>query len=341
VRLLSILFSVAVGLMLFMAWANARFGAPSAGRPSFTPAHPPSFEPLVPPLGEASLAGSVRSADGLLLADAAVYTRAFGVPRWDYTDAEGRFEIGELPAEELELVVVAWPHPIGRFRERAGGEPCELRLPAPSPAPAGLPDVARRAVAGRVLGAGSAWGDPNGYEVVFTPVAPPEVLQGAVERRVATAENGVFEVPDLALGSYRVKVLPAWARGGEWPDLCASWSQALELTAAAPVGLEIQLAAGAIEGRLFGDPSQEPIEGACCLVVPAEDPARIWPPVVSSTEGRFRVRSLPPGRYLLSIQAGEGALADIPVDVFAGEVARPAIEPLRVGRSRAPGTADG
>jgi hypothetical protein len=336
-RLLSILFSLSVGLMLVMAWANARFGAPRPGRPSFTPANPPSFEPLVPPLGDATLAGSVLSADGQPLADAAVYARAFGVPRWDYTDAAGRFEIGELPAEELELVVLAWPHPIGRFRARPGGAACELRLPSPLPAPEGLPDVARRALTGRVLGAGSAWGDPNGYEVVFTPIDPPDVLQGPVERRVETDASGAFELPDLALGSYRVMVLPAWARGGAWPDLCASWSKALELRAEAPAELEIQLSAGAIEGRLFGAPSQEPVEGACCLVVAAEDPSRIWPPVVSSAEGRFRVRSLPPGRYLLSIQAGEAELAEIPVDVFAGEVARPAIEPLRVGRAPAAG----
>ena len=334
-RRLPILFTLAVGLGIAFGWANARFGAPPSELPSFTPTNPPTFEPLAPPLGDERLAGRVLSAAGEPLADAAVYARAFGVPRWAYTDAEGRFEIDELPSEVLELEVVAWPHPIGHFRAQPG-EPAELRLEPPEPPPPGLPDVARRALSGRVLGAGSAWGDPNGYEVVFTPASPPDTLQGPVERRVATDASGAFEIRDLALGSYRVVVLPSWASGGTWPDLAASWSQALELETSAPAELEIQLAAGAIEGRLFGDPTQKPIEGAFCLVVRADDPARIWPPVVSSPEGRFRVRCLPPGRYLLSVHAGEAALADVQVEVRAGELSRPELEPLRIGHAAAP-----
>jgi hypothetical protein len=338
-RRVPVLFTLAVGLGIAFGWANARFGAPPAELPSFTPANPPTFEPLAPPLGEEQLTGRVLSADGEPLVEAAVYTRAFLVPRWAYTDEAGRFEIDDLPSAELELTVLAWPHPIGRFRVRPG-EPVELRLEPPVPPPPSLPDVPRRALAGRVLGAGSAWGDPNGYEVVFRPALPPDALQAPVERRIATDASGAFEIRDLALGSYRVSVLPSWAGGGTWPDLAASWSQVLELAPSAPAELEIQLAAGAIEGRLFGDPTQKPIEGAFCLVVRADDPTRIWPPVVSSSEGRFRVRCLPPGRYLLGVHAGGAALADVPVEVRAGELSRPELEPLRVGHAAAP-AADG
>jgi hypothetical protein len=330
VRLLTLLLPIVVGLVLTFVWASARLDDPAEELPSITPASPPAFEPLTAPRGNSVLEGRVLDASGRPVADASVHLRAHGAPRWTFTNQAGRFRLEALPAEELDLVVVAWPLPLGRFSRTPGGLPVELQLDPPEAPPPVLPDVAYAPVTGRVLGAGSAWGDPNGYEVVFTPERAPEVLQGPVERRVATDAAGAFELADLALGPYRVQVLPAWARGGTWPDLAASWSSDYRHARAGE--LEVQLTAGAIEGRLWGDRSFKPVEGAFCLVVDARDPARIWPPVVSGPDGRFRVRTLPPGPYLLSARAGEGVLVDIPVEVRAGEIARPDLEPLRIRR---------
>ena len=336
-RLFTYILPLACALALLALWLGGR-RAPAAELPSFTPASPPDFPPLAAPLGSSALRGRVVDAAGDPLEAASVYLRAYGVPRWAHTGADGRFEIEDLPAEELDLVVVSWPLPLGRFRATAGSSEARLVMPPAEPDPPGLPDVPRAPLAGRVLGAGSAWGDPEGYEVVLTPQEGPEHLQGPVQRRVATDGSGVFAVPDLALGEYRVAVLPAWARGGSWPDLSATWSRHLDHRPLRPTAgeepegtsLELQLAAGAIEGRLFGDRTLEPVEGAFCLVVDAAQPGKIWPPVVSTHEGRFRVRTLPPGDYLLSVRAGEGALVEVPVTVRPGEVARPELEPLTV-----------
>jgi hypothetical protein len=175
-----------------------------------------------------------------------------------------------------------------------------------------------------VRGTGSVWSDPAGYEVVLSPVLPPDLLQGPVERRVRTDPTGAFSIDDLALGNYRVRVLPSWARGGTWPTLAAPWTP--ELAHTGQTRLEIELAAGAVEGRLW-DPSRQPVEGALVLLADAADPRRVWPPAVTDAEGKFLVRALPPGRFTLSARAGEGVL-EVQVDVLRDEVTRPDLAAL-------------
>ena len=328
-RKLTLILPIVVAAALAAGWARARLGAQAEGLPSFTPARPPSFEPLAPPLGDTGLEGRVLNPAGGPVPEASVYLRAWGVPSWAYTDGEGRFRIDHLPAEELDLVVLAWPHPIARFRATPGAPPVDLTLPEIPPPPTSLPDLPSSPLTGRVLGAGAAWADPSGYEVVFRPIEPESALHATVELRVRTNAVGEFELPELTHGTYTVQVLPDWARGGTWPDLTAEWSRHLDHHEPRDP-FEVELSAGAIEGRLWGDPSLKPIEGAFCLVVDAEELGRIWPPVVTTEEGHFRVRTLPPGDYLLSARAGEGALVDVPVEVRHGQVTRPDLEPLRV-----------
>jgi hypothetical protein len=313
----TVLLPVAVLIAILAGLASDHWGAPDAELPSFTPAQPPQFDPFMAPKGSLELRGRVVDPSGAPVPEASVYLRSGGVPHWTYTDAEGTFELGDLLEGDTDATVLAWGFPPESFRVAAGGPPIELTLPPRSQPPAGIPDAPRADLRGRVLGSASAWGDPRGYEVVLAPSTPPSRLGGPVQRRATAAEDGTFEFRDLALGTYRVTILPSWAAGGSWPDL--GGGAELDHTAAADI--ELELRAGAIEGRIW-TPSLEPVEGALVLVADAEDPRRVWPPVGTDEAGRFRVRSLPPGAYVVAIRGGEGAL-EVEVGVREGEVARP------------------
>lgn len=314
-------------LALLVGLAVEHLGNDHSALPSFTPARPPAFEAMRVPEAEGVLRGRVLAAPeggGQPVADASVYVRSGGIPHWTFTDAEGSFELTRLPAfladEENTAVVLAWGHPPSSFEVAFGDQERELVLPAQPPPLPTLPEVERAPIEGRVLGARAAWGSSDGYEIVFSPAVPANVLQGPVERRIASDASGAFTVEDLALGAYRVSVLPTWARGGTWPDLVAEVSRDLDHTRDT-TSLELELSAGAVEGPIW-DTSPKAVEGALVLLVDADQPTRIWPPAVSDEGGRFRIRALPPGRYLLTARAGEGSSEEIRVEVRPGEVTR-------------------
>jgi len=313
----TLLLPIVVLVGILVGLVSDRWAAPDSGLPSFTPTQPPQFDPFVAPEGSLVLRGRVLDPEGEPVPQASVYLRSGGVPHWTYTDEKGAFELGRLFEGDTDATVLAWGFPPRAFRAAAGGPPVELVLPPRNEPPPGVPDAPRADLEGRVLGSAAAWGDPKGYELVLVPESPPDVLGGAVQRRVTTDEDGSFAVEGLVLGKYRVTILPSWAAGGTWPDL----GGAAELEHTGPESVELELRAGAVEGRIW-TPSLEPVEGALVLVADVEDPRRVWPPIVTDASGRFRVRSLPPGRHVLSIRAGEGAL-EIEVAVRAGEVARP------------------
>ncbi len=324
---LTVLLPILVLAGLLIGFAAERLGGPGASLPSFTPSQPPDFERLEATGGLAVLQGRVVAATGEPVPDASVYLRSGGAPFWTHTDAEGRFELRGLAEEPTDAQVLAWGFPPTDFPVTPGPDAVELELPPHQLPPPELPDLERATLTGKVHGAGSPWSDPEGYEVLFSPTSPPNVLQGPVERRVLTDRDGTFTAPDLALGEYRVEVLPSWARGGSWPALAAA--RTTELRHEAEGLLEIELDAGAVEGRLLGPPpSPRPVEGALVLIADAADPRRVWPPAATDAEGRFRIRALPAGRYALSARAGEGVL-EIEVVVSAGEVSRPELPALR------------
>jgi hypothetical protein len=324
---LTVVLPILVLAGLLMGFLAERWGGPGGELPSFTPAQPPRFDSLVAPGGRAALGGRVLAPSGEPVPDASLYLRSDGAPFWTFTDEQGHFELLGLAEEPTDAVVLAWGFPPTSFAVLPGPEPVELELPPHPAPPPKLPGVERADLAGTVRGAGAVWSDPAGYEVVFSPVLPPEVLQGPVERRARTDAAGTFALEGLALGDYDVHVLPSWARGGTWPTLAAEWTAKLEHRGPDGLELELELEAGAVEGRLW-DPSRQPIEGALVLLADADDPRRVWPPAATDAEGRFRIRALPPGRYVLAARAGEGVL-EVEVRVKAGEVSRPDLPALR------------
>ena len=300
---LTTLLPIAVLIAILAGLASDRWSAPDSGLPSFTRTQPPQFDPFVAPEGPLVLRGRVLDTAGAPVPETSVYLRSGGVPHWAYTDAEGSFELRGLFEGYTDATVLAWGFPPQTFRVAAGGPPVELTLPARTVPPPGIPDAPRADLRGRVLGSASAWGDPQGYELTLVPNDPVNQFGGPVQRRASTDAGGSFVFLDLALGGYRVTILPSWAAGGTWPDL----GDATDLAHTGPDDIELELRAGAVEGRVW-TPSLEPVEGALVLVADAEDPRRVWPPVVTDEAGRFRVRALPPGGYVLSIRGGEGAL---------------------------------
>ena len=113
----------------------------------------------------------------------------------------------------------------------------------------------------------------------------------AVQRRVLCDPDGRFALPDLAAGSYRVHVLPAWAAGGTWPDVLGGEVR-FDHDPASLRELVLPLAEGAIAGTL-ADRRGRTIEGALLLLTPVDQPGRLWPPATSDPRGGFLIEDLP------------------------------------------------
>ena len=226
-----------------------------------------------------------------------------------WTDRDGSFRLTNLEAGALELVGVSPQLPHLRTTielPRAG--PIELNLPTPLGPVQTLPRVQRAALRGRMETSFSE--SSQGYEIALAPLPRPEAtepigawafgLEGRVPRRVPCEADGSFEVEDLALGPYRISLLPPWANGGSWPLLL---ERSYEHTSEAPE-LVLRSQAGRIVGSLSDDRGA-PVVGARIEVTDAESPDRVWPPALSAADGGFTVRHLPEGTYRVSVATGE------------------------------------
>lgn len=308
-------------------WSGAERGALAIERPRLG-----HLAPLTPPHGSTVLRGRVVDIDGEPVASVSIYARTASAPAWVVTDADGRFELAGLAEGAVEVVVVAPGFPPQSETVEAPSGEVEIQLFPRSPPPPHLEAIERAPFYGRVAHPiGGRWMDPEGYEVVLEPRDPPNVLGGAVPRRARSDARGFFELDDLALASYRVRALPAWASGGSWPDLAAADSSVVEHAAGGTAAFELGLACGAIEGVVESDEGER-IEGAFVLLWDAASPARVWPPESTDPFGRFRFLDLPPGPYRLEVRAGEGAIEDFAVEVASGAVARPALPAIAVRR---------
>ena len=320
-----LVFGALIGVLFARRWRE-----PEPPRPPFATPRTLGLPALRAPAGESTLSGVVVDETGAPVAEASIVLRSGDIPFWTSTGRDGGFRLEGLFPEESDALVLAWGWPPSSHRVVPGAGEVTLVLPPRSPPPPALPDVARSTLHGRVVPALSAPEDGElAYEVVLAPAAPPEALGGAVPRRVTTAGDGSFRVDDLALGRYRVAILPEWARGGSWPNLVVGRAE-LEHVEGSPE-LRVELAAGAIEARVI-DTSGRPVEGALVLVEDAREPAHLWPPLATGPDGGFRFADLPPGTYTLSVRAGEGEMRGAEVQVEPGRVAQPQLPSLQTRR---------
>ncbi len=288
-------------VLLVVGYARRTRSGTSPESPSFAAPKTPIFAPIVSPFGKSSIRGRLLDDKGAPLAEVAIYARSGDVPHWTFTDASGRFALDELEDEVVELHPLAWGRTSRAFPVKPDGEEHELRLDPPLADPPKLPVIARAKLAGSVAPAIRTAG--ASYQLVLLPIDPPDKLQGAVPRRTSVAVDGTFAIDDLALGDYRVVVLPSWAAGGSWPDLVAAGSAKLEHQGEMPA-LVVQLADGSLDGRVEASDGS-PIGGALVLTTGADQ--RTYPAIVTQDDGSFALRDLPSGDYQVEVRAGDDA----------------------------------
>ncbi len=251
------------------------------------------------------LEGTVVDRDGEPLEGALVWLLSGDEPRWAHTDAQGVFRLDALQRAPWDVRVVARDHSPLALVLRDTGAAQQIVVPderrtAPVVAP-----LVRAQLTGTVLA--SSGDDVDGAEVVLTPLAPPEQVDAALPRRARADPQGHFSFPELVAGEYRVEVLPAWARGGSWPDLSAplvtTAIRSFTHLSDGSAPLTIGLVSGSVRGRVL-DPDGRPLAGAFVLLSPADRPDRPWPPAATDARGTFTFRGLPPGRYAIEARAG-------------------------------------
>ena len=170
-----------------------------------------------------------------------------------------------------------------------------------------------------------------GYQVLLLPARPLSEFGEPVPRRTTVAADRSFQFDDLILGEYRVVVLPPWAAGGDWPNLCAPESRRLAHDRAGPTGgVELALAGGEIRGTIT-DLAGRFLEGALCMVSIDALPGRVWPAIKTAPDGSFLIRDLPPEVYRLEVRAGSGSLSLV-VEVPPGATVEADLPPLDPAR---------
>ncbi|HTF88468.1 MAG TPA: carboxypeptidase-like regulatory domain-containing protein [Planctomycetota bacterium] len=313
-----LVFSLVIGGLLWRHGSKL-----PAARPDFTPSAAVALPHLVDPLAVVPPAGAARAdrlalrvvdPAGAAVAGAALVVRASKAPIWAFTAADGTATLEGLSPGTSRLAVLAFPHPGLELDIEPGPEVREIALEAKATLPARLADIPRSRFAGSLRASDA---EPLAdFEILLLPVAAASELGGALPRRGVSDHAGRFAFDGLAHGRYLIKVLPAWASGGSWPDLVAEKSRELEFSADIVEG-QVELARGGIEGEVRDD-LRRALEGALVLVNQSGNETHIWPPSSSGPDGRFRIQDLPPGKYRVSCRAGEGGSAIDELDVIAG-----------------------
>ncbi len=325
----TLLLPIVVLAVLAWAFASARMRTGSRETPILDEPRASSLAPLEEPFGPRALRGRVVDIEGRPIAGAVLYFRSNGIPFSGESDADGRFAFEGLDDHDVRLAVLAWGHP-PRMHAVTPGDEVEIVIAPPLAPPPPLVASTSGDLSGRVSNPlGRLWWDPEGYEIAFVPRAGPSELGEAVERRVRCAPGGQFTVPDLVHGAYEVRVLPSWASGTDWPDLVAPASSRIEHGPTLYRSIAISLRCGALEGTLR-EPGGRTLEGAVVLLAAGDERSRIWPPLATDAAGRFHFLDLPPGRYLVTARAGEGALLDHEVRIENGQVSRPELPAIAV-----------
>lgn len=277
-------------------------------------------------VGDRTLFGLVKSADGAPLGGAGVSIQQGTRPYFTWTDEDGRFVIQELLAGDVPVLIVAQGFQTAAF-ETAGVQstsadsPKAFVMDRPIGAPPTPPGIALADLTGRV--SFSPLAEPeDGYELLLQPTTAPTDGQGGFPRRTRVAPDGRFEVKLLHLGRYQAILLSPEDRGGAVPDLLAG-ADGLPRTFDHVGGDEIpalvlESTAGALQGFILEGPGKGTVRGALIRaerirVEASLDPDRNagrhlersdFRAVQSGPMGEYALRDLAPGRYIVSLVAG-------------------------------------
>ncbi len=287
-------------------------------------------------VGDRTLFGVVTGIDGAPLDGAGVSIQQGTRPYFTWTDAEGRFVLDELLAGDVRVLIVAQGFQATAF-EVAGvqatsvAEPKPFVMDRPISAPPTPPGIQLADLSGKVEFSPPAdenEGPREGYELLFQPTTAPGDGDGGFPRRVAVKSDGTFDVKLLHVGRYRTILLAPEDRGGSVPDLLAGADGAprtFEHVQGDEVPtLVLNSTAGALRGVVYDDEIEGSVPGTVRGgLIRAErirsdvgaDTGQGNPSgrrlersdfraVQSGPSGKYVVRDLAPGRYLVSLVAG-------------------------------------
>ncbi|MDP6838792.1 MAG: carboxypeptidase-like regulatory domain-containing protein, partial [Planctomycetota bacterium] len=272
-----------------------------------TPLAPVSFQ-----VRHEVLAGRLLTPAGEPVDSALIFAEGGRRPSWCRSDQQGHYRLTDLlpPPWELTIIAPGFENRRLTVTEAADQTGLVLNPGPPLPEPAQVPETATSTLRGRILAAAPE-DDLAGFELALLPTAGADTFGAPFTRRQRLGSDGTFELVELRAGTYRVLVLPPWARGGSWPDLTRPLDlEPRTFTHPDPTAEELMLpiVAGEIRGRILGR-GQGQLAGA--LVTARQhgplEPARHWPPVATEDDGSFRLRDLPPGEYSLRLRAGQGS----------------------------------
>ncbi len=283
------------------------------------------------PFGDSRFSGTLTGSKGETLEDGVIYVRGGETPFWDRTNAAGHFELKRLPPGPWRVLVMARGYQPQTFEVADDNTARTLVLLTPIEPLPKIPRVEQGDLFGQLIDPNIPDADLSGYEISLQPEAPLEDRTTPFPRRAVTGPDGSFELLALSEGRYRIRVLPPWARGGIWPDLCAEEERRFVFDPTREdLELIIPVERGELHGRLT-DSKGSFLEGALIVVESEEDSRRVWPTVSTSPEGSFLVTDLPPGSYRVRARAGAGETEQT-VDVRAGLTLNLDLDPLATRR---------
>lgn len=296
-----VLVAIVLGAFL-IGWLVERARDRSLSFPVLPEQRTVDWEDARPARDERTLVGRVVHADGRPAVEASVLWNGPDLSSFTATDSNGRFALHGLPHGPIQLDLLAWEALPTTVRVEADEDDVTLRLRAPRPDLADLPEVRRDDLPGVVIAKGGSK-SYAGYEVLLEPADRDATgFDPRYPRRVTCDEQNEFTVPGLVHGAYEVRLLPPWARGGAWPNLQTPVRRIVHPRERVTIVDE--------SGWILGNArtaADEPLAGALVIVHDADRPGHVWPPQETDAQGEYRVDDLPPGVYEVELAAG-GAL---------------------------------
>lgn len=293
-----------ISLVLFFMFASVR---PEEEQPAWASELPSRIEPPLErplsPTGPATLAGVVLGSEGHPVGDALVTTSSGALLAWDYTDADGRFSLEGLPAEDVILNVIGGGHEPQDFATPSSLTGASFQLSAPLPDAPSLPELELVDLSGVVSTKNPEQG-LEGYELWLEPLSPSNEFGAPVSLRATVRADRSVTFNGIISGRYRAALLPPWAQMGTWPNLLSTETPVFSVGLSGVTHIELELIAGEIGGTVIDDRGRV-VTDALIGVHPVDDLNQVWPPTRTDEHGHFTLKDLPDGDYLLHASAGE------------------------------------